>query len=186
MVPGRTSTVSAICSLHPKAHSPIASVRTLRDRITIDFEMPRTRHLGVALALEAGYTELNVDAATGSRDVNTRDVLSFSVPVSPDGEGRILLTPEASVTFTGAYRGAERSIGEAELLFTPWPGLLLVPLTWSRTLQHAAADPFVGDPRVEAASNAVTATARTRRPDHRDGVVPAFPGDDRAEGRHGT
>ncbi|OHD75173.1 MAG: hypothetical protein A2177_06640 [Spirochaetes bacterium RBG_13_68_11] len=132
-----------------------ACERTLRDHITLDLQMPRTRHVGATLTWEAGYTELNVDTATGIRDVNTRDALTLSMPVSPDGEGRILLTPEASVTFTGTYRGTERPIGEAELLFAPWPGLLLVPLTWSRTLEHGAADPFMGDPDVKAASNAV-------------------------------
>ncbi|MCX7030797.1 MAG: hypothetical protein NTU62_11855 [Spirochaetes bacterium] len=146
-----------------------ASELTLRDRITLDLGISRTRHLGATLALEAGYTELNVDPATGARDANTRDSLSLSMPVSPDGEGRILLTPEASVSFTGSYRSVDRAIGEAEVLFAPWPGLLLVPLTWSRTLQHAAADPFIGDPGVEAASNAVAGrlalTARIVEPE---------------------
>lgn len=132
-----------------------ASERTLRDRIAFDLGVPRARHLGATLAVEAAYNELNVDPATGSRDVATRDALSLSLTVSPDGEGRIQLVPEASAVFTGSYRAVERAIGEPQLLFAPWPGLLLVPLTWSRTLEHGAADPFVGTDGVEAAANAV-------------------------------
>lgn len=132
-----------------------ASERTLRDRIILALGAPRTRYLGATLSVEAGYTELNVDSATGSRDVVTRDALSLSLAVSPDGGGRIQLVPEVSAVFSGSYRAVDRTVAEPELLFAPWPGLLLVPLTWSRTLEHRAADPFVGTDGVAAASNAV-------------------------------
>jgi hypothetical protein len=136
-----------------------ARERTLRDLFTLDVELPRTGHLGAGIAWKAGYTELNVDGATGARDVSTSDELSLSMPWSPDGKGLVLLTPEMSVAFLGTYRGVDRALCETELLLAPLPGLLLVPLTWSRTIQHEAADPFVEDlgAGMEALSNAVAA-----------------------------
>jgi len=146
-----------------------AAKQTLRDRIALEVEMPRAAYVGASLALGAEYDEMNVDPLSGSRDTSTRDSLSLSLPVSPDGNGRILLTPEASVTFTGTCRQAGPELGEAELLFAPWPGLLLVPLTWSRTFEHDAVDPFVGDSGIEATSNSLAArlalAARITEPD---------------------
>jgi hypothetical protein len=146
-----------------------ASEQTLRDHFRLELERPRTRYLGASLSLDAGYSEYNVDPSSGSRDTSTRDSLSLSLPVSPDGKSRILLTPEASVMFTGTCRSAQPSIKEAELLFTPWPVLLLVPLTWSRSLEHDTVNPFVGDSQIEAVSNALAArlamTARISEPD---------------------
>jgi hypothetical protein len=146
-----------------------AARQSLRDRFTLELEMPRTRHVGASLSLGADYSELNISPVTGARDTNTRDSLSLSMPVSLDSKGRIVLTPEASVTFTGSCRDARPAIGEAELLFAPWPGLLLVPLTWSRTLEHDAVDPFIGDSEVESVSNTLAArlalTARISAPD---------------------
>ena len=134
-----------------------ASKQTLRDRFSLELEMPRNGFAGVSLAMRADYDELNVDPLGGTRDTSVRDTLSLWLPLSPDGRGRILLTPEASVTFAGTCREADPSIGEAELLFAPWPGLLLVPLTWSRSFEHDAVEPFIGVPGIEAASNSLAA-----------------------------
>jgi hypothetical protein len=148
-----------------------AEKRTLRDVFTFDFEMPRTGKLGASLGWDAGYTELNFDRNTGSRDVNTSDELSLAVPWSPDGKGLVLLTPEISVSFTGAYRCVDPSLREPELLLAPLPGLLLVPFTWNLYLEREAADPFVEDlgDGVESLSNAVAGrlalTARIATPE---------------------
>ena len=138
-----------------------ASELTLRDRIALSLEIPRARIIGSTLSIQAEYAELNVDPASGDRDVNTLSTFSLAFPTSPDGAGAVLLTPDVSISLAGAYRGVDASLREGELLFSPWPGLLLVPLAWAwpdgwgRPQEHAAVDPFVGSSLVEAGSNTI-------------------------------
>jgi hypothetical protein len=147
---------------------------TRRDRIAFSLEIPRERILGSALSIQAEYAELNVDPSSGTRDVNTLSAFTLALPTSPDGAGAVLLTPDVSVSLAGAYRGVGASLREGDLLFSPWPGLLLVPLAWAwpegwgRPQEHAAVDPFIGLPGVEAGSNMLTSrvalSARIARP----------------------
>ncbi|MDQ1323799.1 MAG: hypothetical protein QG587_1134, partial [Chloroflexota bacterium] len=101
-----------------------AAELTLRDRVALALEVPRERILGSTLSVRSEYTEVNVDPATGTRDVNTLSALFIALPVIPDGAGAILLTPDLSLSLAGAYRGVDASLSEGDLLFTPWPGLL--------------------------------------------------------------
>ncbi len=151
-----------------------AAELTLRDRIALTLEVPRARILGSTLSIQAEYAELNVDPATGARDVSTRSSFSLALPTSPDGAGSVLLTPDVSVSLAGAYRDVDASLREADLLFSPWPGMLLVPLAWAwpdgwgRPREHAAVDPFIGVSGVDAGSNMLTGrvalSARIARP----------------------
>jgi hypothetical protein len=151
-----------------------AAELTLRDRIALSLEVPRERILGSTLSMQAEYAELNVDPATGARDVNTLSGFSLALPTSPDGAGAVLITPDVSISLAGAYRGVDASLREADLLFSPWPGLLVVPLAWAwpdgwgRPQEHAAVDPFIGVSGVDAGSNTLTGrvalSARIARP----------------------
>jgi hypothetical protein len=149
----------------PGAALPGARKEALQDRLLVSASIPPTGRVGLNAAWTAEYGELNVDPVTAARDVACRDVLSLIVPFSPGPSRGLVLTPELSVSFVGSYRQASAALGEARLLFSPYPALLLVPVAWlnpsgwGRAEAHAAADSLAAEPGIMSASNAVAAGA---------------------------
>jgi hypothetical protein len=146
----------------PSLALPGAHPKSLQDRFSFSASVARAGLLGLNASWEALYGEMNTVAETGERDVSCSDAISLSLPVSPDRGGRIVITPEVSLGFTGSYRKVSAGLEELGLVFRPYPFLLLVPVGWldprgwGRAQGHAAADAFGSDARIQAAAVVVT------------------------------
>lgn len=149
----------------PAAALPGSHLQSMQDRLALSASVPLTATLGLSASWEAGYSELNSIPGTGERDVACTDSISLGLPVSPNRGGRLVLTPEVSLGFTGSYRKVSPSLSELSLVFSPYPSLLLAPLSWldpnswGRSQGHAAADAFSADPSVTAAAASVIASS---------------------------
>jgi len=131
------------------------------DKARVALDLPRKRYVGANASLEAAYGELNADRAASTRDATVRGSLSFALPFSPDGGGRLELTPKGSRSYAGTYRRVEAGLAEAALLgesllpLVQWPLYYLSPwVALGREHEYAAVDTLVGNTDVLGGSTA--------------------------------
>jgi len=138
---------------------------TRADAGELFLSVPRRRHVGASLGLQASYRGWNYDPAgtpaASSRDAEVSEALSLSVPISPDGDGRFQLIPSLTRSYRGTYRQATEELKEARLLWESgrqllfWPFYYLNPcLDSGRLNELAAVDVLAGAPEVTGSSSA--------------------------------